>query len=145
MRVTPPGDPLQRRKSQVIAAVFGVNLAFGIIAVLTVAPQAAIDAVQPTVMDPRVSPLGLAYQVVWLTLCFVWLGLDAQQLQIRRPWWLNIGIALAALVFFPYYLYKTRAPGKRAQAIMNSLGVVLGGIVAMSIGMSLAIAMSARA
>ena len=140
-----PVDPLQRRKSQVIAAVFGLNLAFGVLAVLMVAPQAAVDAVQTSVMDPRVSPLGLVYQVIWLTLCFVWLNLDAQQLEIRRPWWLNVGIVLAALVFFPYYLYKTRPAGQRAQAIVSAFGVMLGGIVAMSIGMSMAIAMGARA
>jgi hypothetical protein len=96
-------------------------------------------------MDPRVSPLGLVYQIVWLTLCFTWLALDGQQLQIRRPWWLNVGIVLAALIFFPYYLYKTRPPGQRAQAIMSAFGVVLGGIFTMSIGMSLAFAMGGRA
>jgi hypothetical protein len=140
--VSSPVDPLQRRKSQVIAAVFGINLAFGIVAVLMYAPQATMDAVQPLIVDPRGTPLGIGYQIVMLVLCFVWVGIDSQQLEIRRPWWLNAGILLAALIFVPYYLYKTRVTGRRAHAIGIFFGVMLGGILAMSVGMSLAIAMS---
>jgi hypothetical protein len=143
--VSAPVDPIQRRKSQVIAAVFGINLAFGLFAVMMYAPQATVDAVQPLIVDPRGTPLGIGYQIVMLVLCFVWVGLDSQQLEIRRPWWLNVGILLAALIFIPYYLYKTRIAGRRAQAIGMFFGVMLGGIFSMSVGMSLAIALSAHA
>jgi hypothetical protein len=141
--VNVPVDPLQRRKSQVIAVVFGINLAFGVCAVLMLASQ--MPGGEMKVIDPRGTPLGLGYQILMLVLCFAWVGLDSQQLEIRRPWWLNVGILLAAVIFIPYYLYKTRVAGRRARAIMGFFGVMLGGIFAMSIGMSLAIALGSRA
>ncbi len=72
-----------------------------------------------------------------LLLGFHWLHLDAEQLVIRRPVWLNIGIILVAVAFVPYYLFKTRPDGKRGLAIAGFFGMVMAISLAMSFGSAL--------
>ena len=137
--MSPPApDNLRRRKNQAIAAAFGVNLVLGILLVMQYPGLADSTAVEATVEQIRGGGLNLLYQVAIWIVCFTWLHFDSRQLDIRRPWWLNIGIALLTSVFVPYYLYKTRPVGQRGPAILSFFGIVLGCIVAMMLGMTLA-------
>ena len=72
-----------------------------------------------------------------LVIGFRWLSLDSAELDIRRPLWLNVGIVMAAAIFVPYYLYKTRQQGKRVPAIAFFFGIVLACAFASEIGGSL--------
>ena len=132
-------DALQRRKTQVIAAVFGVSLVIGGLLVALhpglFADPAAMPAAMQTVQH---SGLNLVYQFGVLLLCFAWLEMDSRQLGIRRPWWLNLGIVFLTSIFVPYYLYKTRPPGQRGSAVLSYFGILLGSMVAMMAGMFLA-------
>ncbi len=140
-----PVDPLQRHKSQVIATVFGINLIFGVL-IATMHPGLADPETAQAAMGAlRGSALNIGYQIAILVACFMWLGLDSRQLDIRRPWWLNVGIVLLTSAFVPYYLYKTRPAGQRAQAIMTFFGIVLGGAIAMMAGMAVALVFSPAA
>jgi hypothetical protein len=69
---------------------------------------------------------------------FYWLHYDARELAIKRPAWLNVGIVMLAIVFVPYYLYKTRPSGRRWPAILGFLGIVLASLVVSSVGAVLA-------
>lgn len=94
----------------------------------------------------RLSPGGqfglmLAANISLIVLGFRWLRMDALELDIRRPPWLNVGIILAAAVFVPYYLYKTRLPGMRLPAIGGFFGLVLGCAMAQVIGSAISIAL----
>lgn len=136
-----PVDAIQRRKMQAIAAVFGINLVFGVLLVLLYPDLANPAAAQAAISALRGSGANIGYEIAILVVCFVWLGLDSHQLQIRRPWWLNVGIVLLTSVFVPYYLYKTRPPGRRGQAILGFFGIVFGSLIAMTVGMGLALAL----
>ncbi|HEY0179572.1 MAG TPA: hypothetical protein VGC30_08055 [Dokdonella sp.] len=140
-----PTDPLQRRKIRAIAAVFGLNLIFGMLLVTTYPGLAAPDAAPALAEELRASPLNIAHQIAVLLACFAWLQYDSRQLDIRRPWWLNLGIVMLTSVFVPYYLYKTRPQGRRGQAILSFFGVVFGGIVAMMLGMVVALSLRGAA
>lgn len=136
-------DPIQRRKTQVLAALIGVNLVFGALLVMLYPGLAHPTTMQPAMEAFRGSPLNLGYQVVTLIVCFMWLGLDSRQLDIRRPWWLNVGVVFLTVVFVSYYLYKTRPPGRRGDAILRFFGIAIGAIGAMMIGMFMALSMHA--
>jgi hypothetical protein len=136
-------DPLQRRKTQTIAAAFGIHLVLGAALVSLYPGMADPAAAESAVAQIRSSPLNILYQIAALAVCFAWLHFDARQLDIRRPWWLNVGIVLFSSVFVPYYLYKTRPPGRRAPAIFGFFGIVFGCVVAMMIGMMLAFSLYA--
>lgn len=135
-------DPLQRRKTQAIAAVFGINLVFGMLLV-ALYPDLAINPenAQQALASLRGSGINLVYEVAILAACFGWLHFDSRQLDIRRPWWLNVGIILLTSVFVPYYLYKTRPSGRRGPAILAFFGIAFGALIAMTIGMFVALAM----
>lgn len=140
---TPPPDNFRRRKNQAIAAAFGVNLLLGVLLVMQYPGLADSMAVEATVEQIRGGGLNLLYQVAIWIVCFSWLHFDSRQLDIRRPWWLNIGIALLTSVFVPYYLYKTRPVGQRGPAILSFFGIVFGCIVSMMLGMTLAFSLHA--
>lgn len=135
-------DPLQRRKRQLITTAFGVNLVFGVLAIMLYPGITDPEIAQQTAMELRGSPFNYAYQFVILLVCFMWLTLDSRQLNIRRPLWLNIAIVLLTSVFVPYYLYKTRPPGLRLGAILTFFGIVFGGAFTMLVGAFLALAMA---
>lgn len=136
-------DTLQKRKTQVIAAVFGVSLVIGGLLVALHPGVFADPAAMPAAMETiRGSGLNIAYQFGVLLLCFAWLEMDSRQLGIRRPWWLNLGVVFLTSVFVPYYLYKTRPQGQRGSAVLAYFGVLLGSVVAMMAGMFLAASFS---
>jgi hypothetical protein len=135
-------DPLQRRKSQVIAAFFGINLVLGAMLVANYPALMHPESAQAAMDAFRGSPLYFAYELALLVICFTWLHLDARQLDIRRPWWLNIGIAVFTVVFVPYYLFKTRPPGERRRVFLNLVGIVAGSMVSMMIGTFIAMAVN---
>lgn len=134
-----PDEIIQRRKTQAIAAVLGINLVFGVALVLLYPDLGNPATAQAVIGTLRGSGINIAYEIALLVACFIWLGLDSHQLQIRRPWWLNVGIVLLTLVFVTYYLYKTRPPGHRGHAILSFFGIVFGSLIAMMIGMFLAL------
>jgi hypothetical protein len=133
-------DLLQKRKTQVIAAVFGVSLVIGGLLAAQHADLFANPAAVPAAMEAvRGSSLNIVYQFAVLLLCFAWLEMDSRQLGIRRPWWLNLGVVFLTSIFVPYYLYKTRAPGQRGGAVLAYFGVLCGSVFAMLAGMVLAV------
>ncbi|MFI4969427.1 MAG: hypothetical protein ACHP7D_04425 [Lysobacterales bacterium] len=134
-------DPIRRRKTQVIAAFFGLNLIIGIVLVMQYPGLVTPETAQAAVDEFRGSLLSSVYELTMLIACFGWLSLDSRQLEIRRPWWLNVGVVLLPFAFVPYYLYKTRQPSRRAPAILGFVGIAFGAIVAMMIGMFLALAL----
>ncbi len=136
-------DTLQRYKSQAIAAVFGINLVFGVSIALLYPGMTDPATAQEAIASMRSSALNWIYQLAILIACFLWLGIDSRQLDIQRPWWLNVGVVLLTSVFVPYYLYKTRPEGARFQPILNFFGIVVGGALAMMLGMFLAMGMAA--
>jgi hypothetical protein len=69
-----------------------------------------------------------------LLIGFRWLHLDAAELDIRRPMWLNVGIVMAAAIFVPYYLYKTRPAGRRLPAIAGFFALVMACAMASALG-----------
>jgi hypothetical protein len=132
-------DALQARKTQVVAAVFGVSLVVGGLLVGTHPELLANPATMPVAVQAvQGSPLNLVYQFSVLLLCFVWLEMDSRQLGIRRPWWLNLGVVFLTSIFVPYYLFKTRPQGQRGSAVLAYFGIPLGSVVAMMAGMFLA-------
>lgn len=139
MNVPAPIDPLQKRKARVISTVFGISLVFGALLVISYPQLADPSATQAIAADLRVNPLNFAYQIATIVLCFWWLNLDSRQLEIRRPWWLNLGVVLLTTVFVAYYLYMTRQPGQRAGALLAFLGVIAGTLFSAAVGMTLAL------
>lgn len=128
-------DPLQKHKMQVIAAAFGVSLVFGALVVaLNPGIFASPDATPMKMEAMSGGWLSIAFQLSALLLCFTWLEMDSRQLDIRRPWWLNLGVVLANVIFMPYYLYKTRPAGQRGSAVLAYLGVLCGCLFAMMAG-----------
>ena len=134
-------DPLQRRKTQVAAAAIGIHLIFGALAVSYFPAIVDQSAMQSAVEQLRGSMLNIGYQIATLVVCFAWLTFDSQQLDIRRPWWLNVGVVFLTTFFLAYYLYKTRRPGHRAQAILALLGIVLACMLAMMTGVAIGLSM----
>lgn len=137
-----PVETIDRLKSRLIAAVFGIHLLYGIVLVLTNPGMADPQQMQRVAGGLGGSALNIVYQVAVLLLCFGWLGLDSRALGIRRPWWLNLGVILLTAVFVPYYLYKTRPAGQRGTAIFSFFGIVFGAAIAMVIGLYLGLMFS---
>ena len=80
------------------------------------------------------SGLTFVGSLAMLIIGFRWLTLDSAELDIKRPMWLNIGIVMAAIVFVPYYLYKTRPAGHRLPAIASFFAIVLACALTSAIG-----------
>jgi hypothetical protein len=106
-------------------ALMGVSLLLGIIETALVPEPATGD---------RAFLVELFGTVVMLLVGFYWLHFDSRERGIRRPTWLNIGIVMLALVFVPYYLYKTRPAGRRATPIVAFFGLIFGSVVMSSVG-----------
>lgn len=131
MNDAPP--TLQRQKQAALVALLGASVVLGIVEVALGLPM-------------QNSPDRLLFTFVGnlalLVLGFRWLQLDARELDIRRPLWLNIGIVLLAAVFVPYYLFKTRPPERRLAAIAAFFGVVVACMLASAFGAMLMSALS---
>ncbi|HKE49551.1 MAG TPA: hypothetical protein VKB52_15905 [Rhodanobacteraceae bacterium] len=126
--MTPPTIDYRRQKQIALTSLVGASLALGII-------MAALHLDRPN----AVTLLG---SIAILVIGFRWLTLDSAELDIRRPMWLNVGIVMAAAIFVPYYLYKTRPKGRRGPAIVAFFGLVLGCAVATEIGATLMLYLS---
>ncbi|MGH8173377.1 MAG: hypothetical protein ACREPX_09525, partial [Rhodanobacteraceae bacterium] len=88
-----PAPDYQRQKQIALTTLIGASLVFGVL-------DAALGL-------HNSSALTLFGSLAMIVIGFRWLQLDAAELDIRRPVWLNVGIVLAAAIFVPYYLYKT--------------------------------------
>ena len=114
-------SPDYRRQKQIaLTTLIGASLVLGIV-------DAALQLQSS-------SGLTFVGSLAMLIIGFRWLTLDSAELDIKRPMWLNIGIVMAAIVFVPYYLYKTRPAGHRLPAIASFFAVVLACAMASAIG-----------
>jgi hypothetical protein len=137
--MTDTSDALHRRKTQLIAALFGMHLVFGVLLVLLYPGLADQRNAQTAFESLNAGPLDLVHRIAILVPMFLWLAIDSQQLDIRRPWWLNIGIALLPWIFVPYYLYKTRPANHRGAAILGFFGILFACLMSAAVGMFLAL------
>lgn len=119
-------EAFRERKQAVLIALLGASFALGAVDAVFGPPGAGSDGNRLIV-----TVLG---NLALLIIGFRWLNLDAQQLDIRRPSWLNVAIILVAIVFVPYYLYKTRPEGLRGKATLLFFGVVIACMVASGFG-----------
>ncbi|WP_395684210.1 hypothetical protein [Dokdonella sp.] len=136
-------DPAQTLKTRVIAAGLGTHVVLGGIMIGLFPGMLTPETFQATLETIQGTGINLLFEAIALGFCFTWLTLDSRQLQIRRPWWLNLGIVLFKSIFIPYYLYKTRPPGQRGAAILAYFGVYFGAILAMSAGAIIALQLGA--
>jgi hypothetical protein len=105
------------------------------IALLTlIGASLALGVVDAAVHLQSASGLTLLGSIAMLVIGFRWLSLDSAELDIRRPMWLNVAIVMAAAIFVPYYLYKTRPAGKRLPAIAGFFALVLACAFVSAIG-----------
>jgi hypothetical protein len=118
--VNSAGPDYRRQKQIALTTLIGASVALGIV-------SAALH------LD-RYNGFTLLGSLAILFIGFRWLAVDAAELNIRRPLWLNVGIVMAAAVFVPYYLYKTRPQGRRGPAIIAFFGLVLACAFASAIG-----------
>ena len=95
---------IARQKQIALTTLIGASLVLGIV-------SAALHL-------ERYNGFALLGSLAMLCIGFRWLQLDAAELDIRRPLWLNVGIVMAAAIFVPYYLYKTRPQRTRGPAIV---------------------------
>ena len=113
--------PDYRRQQQIaLTTLIGASLVLGIV-------DAALQLQSS-------SGLTFVGSLAMLIIGFRWLTLDSAELDIRRPMWLNIGIVMAAIIFVPYYLYKTRPAGRRLPAIASFFAIVLACALTSAIG-----------
>ena len=122
-----------RQKQATLVALLGASVVLGIVEVALGLPM---QNSQERLLFTFVGNLAL------LVLGFRWLKLDARELDIRRPMWLNVGIVLLAAVFVPYYLFKTRPPERRLVAIASFFGLVIACMLASAFGAVLMAALS---
>ena len=110
----------RKQKQIALSTLIGASLALGV-----------IDAAMQLQSSSGLTLIG---SLAMLVIGFRWLTLDSAELDIRRPMWLNVGIVMAAAIFVPYYLYKTRPAGKRLPAIAGFFALVLACAFVSAIG-----------
>ena len=121
---------IRRGKNSALTALLGCSFTIGIV----------LAGTYPYLHSPQqeflVQILG---NVLLLGIGFWWLHLDSTEHGVRRSPLLDVGIVLAALVFVPYYFFRTRPPGGRARPVLAFFGLILvsalcsaGGMLAMS-------------
>jgi len=118
--VTQEAPDYRRQKQIALTTLIGASLVLGIV-------DAALQLQSS-------SGLTFVGSLAMLIIGFRWLTLDSAELDIRRPMWLNIGIVMAAIIFVPYYLYKTRPAGRRLPAIASFFAIVLACALTSAIG-----------
>ena len=118
--MTDAAPDYRKQKQVALSTLIGASLALGV-----------VDAAMQLQNSGGLTLIG---SLAMLLVGFRWLTLDSAELDIRRPMWLNIGIVMAAIVFVPYYLYKTRPAGHRLPAIASFFAVVLACAMASAIG-----------
>ena len=145
LRMNATVDPLQRRKLRAIISVYGISLVCGAWIAMLFPGLTNPDTLQATMDALRGHWVNWLYQIAALVACFTWLEADSRQLDIRRPWWLNLGVILATSVFVPYYLYKTRPAGRRLQPILIYFGILFSSAFAMVVGLMIGLILSSPA
>ncbi|GAA0714443.1 hypothetical protein [Dokdonella soli] len=128
-----PAPDTRRQKQTTLIALVGASVVLGIV-------DAALAL--PLTDSPGRLAFTFGGNLALLILGFRWLQLDAAELDIRRPTWLNVGIVLLAAVFVPYYLYKTRPANHRLPAIAGFFGLVFACMFASAMGALLMSSMS---
>ena len=118
--MTQAAPDYRRQKQIALTTLIGASLVLGIV-------DAALQLQSS-------SGLTFVGSLAMLIIGFRWLTLDSAELDIRRPMWLNIGIVMAAIIFVPYYLYKTRPAGRRLPAIASFFAIVLACALTSAIG-----------
>jgi len=118
--VTDAPRDYRKQKQIALSTLIGASLALGV-----------IDAAMQLQSSSGLTLIG---SLAMLVIGFRWLTLDSAELDIRRPMWLNVGIVMAAAIFVPYYLYKTRPAGKRLTAIAGFFALVLACAFVSAIG-----------
>ena len=118
--MTQEAPDYRRQKQIALTTLIGASLVLGIV-------DAALQLQSS-------SGLTFVGSLAMLIIGFRWLTLDSAELDIRRPMWLNIGIVMAAIIFVPYYLYKTRPAGRRLPAIASFFAIVLACALTSAIG-----------
>jgi len=118
--VTDAPRDFRKQKQIALSTLIGASLALGV-----------IDAAMQLQSSSGLTLIG---SLAMLVIGFRWLTLDSAELDIRRPMWLNVGIVMAAAIFVPYYLYKTRPAGKRLPAIAGFFALVLACAFVSAIG-----------
>ena len=68
---------------------------------------------------------------------FVWYCRDSDAQGYRRSLMRNIGFIFVAVLFVPYYLVRSRAPGQKWRALLRLAGFLLLMLLATGIGMLL--------
>lgn len=68
---------------------------------------------------------------------FVWYCRDSDAQGYRRSLMRNIGFIFVAVLFVPFYLVRSRAPGQKWRALLRLAGFVLLMLLATGIGMLL--------
>jgi outer membrane lipoprotein SlyB len=131
--VNPQVADTRRHKRAALTAMIGASLVLGIL-------DTALGL--PLGESPGRLAFTVAGNLALLLIGFRWLQVDALELDIRRPAWLNVGIVLLAVAFVPYYLYKTRPPRHRLPAIGGFFGLVLACMLGSAAGALLMNAMS---
>ena len=58
------------------------------------------------------------FMLVGVSLVFFWFRLDAEQLNYRRSFWLNVGVVALAIVALPYYFFRSRGLKRGALATL---------------------------
>ena len=118
--MTQEAPDYRKQKQIALTTLIGASLVLGIV-------DAALQLQSS-------SGLTFVGSLAMLIIGFRWLTLDSAELDIKRPMWLNIGIVMAAIVFVPYYLYKTRPAGRRLPAIASFFAIVLACAMTSAIG-----------
>ena len=118
--MTQAAPDYRRQKQIALTTLIGASLVLGI-----------VDAALQLQSSNGLTFVG---SLAMLIIGFRWLTLDSAELDIRRPMWLNIGIVMAAIIFVPYYLYKTRPGGRRLPAIASFFAIVLACALTSAIG-----------
>ena len=85
-------DPVQSLKTRIIAAGLGTHVVLGGIMLGLFPGMMTPETFQATLETIQGTGINLLLKLIALAFCSAWLTLDARQLQIRRPWWLNFGI-----------------------------------------------------
>ena len=125
-------EAIQRRKRSALVALLGCSFAIGIVLAGTY-PHIHTRDQQFLVQ--------IVGNVLLLGIGFWWLRLDSIEHGVRRSPSLDAGIVLAALVFVPYYFFRTRPPGRRARPVLGFFALIVASVLCSVAGMmALAIA-----
>jgi hypothetical protein len=123
--VNSPAPDTRRQKHTALIALVGAAVVLGI-----------VDTALGLPSTDSAGRLAFTFggNIALLLIGFRWLQIDAAELAIRRPTWLNVGIILLAAVFVPYYLYKTRPADHRLPAIAGFFGLIFACMIGSAIG-----------